>query len=59
MELDDKHPKKVFVARVIELEIRLSYYDRVKGTIPEALYESGIMPDDAPGSNYTYEAEGK
>jgi nuclear cap-binding protein subunit 1 len=58
MSLGEKHPKRVFVARMIELEVRLSYYDRVKGTIPEALYNTGIMADEAPSSEYAYAATG-
>ncbi|GAA5864299.1 hypothetical protein JCM1840_006735 [Sporobolomyces johnsonii] len=56
MDVSDKHPKRVFVKRTIELEVRLSYYDRVKGTIPEVMLETAIMPDDAPGPEYTYES---
>lgn len=52
------HPKKVFIKRVIELEVRLSYHDRVKGTIPDALLEAGVMPEDAPGPEYAYEDSG-
>ncbi|GAA6063502.1 hypothetical protein JCM10212_004764 [Sporobolomyces blumeae] len=55
MEVSDKHPKRVFVKRVIELEVRLSYYDRIKGTIPEAMLETAVMADDAPGPEYAYE----
>lgn len=58
MELGAKHPKRVFVARTIELEIRLSYYDRVKGTIPEEMLKTGVVADDAPGPANTYEEPG-
>lgn len=58
MSLGEKHPKRVFVTRLIELEVRLSYYDRVKGTIPEALYTTGVMADEAPGPEYAYAAAG-
>ncbi|CEQ40467.1 SPOSA6832_02087, partial [Sporobolomyces salmonicolor] len=58
MDVSDKHPKRVFVKRTVELEVRLSYYDRVKGTIPEVMLETAIMPDDAPGPEYTYESSG-
>ncbi|GAA5927562.1 Sto1p [Sporobolomyces koalae] len=56
MEVSDKHPKRVFVKRVIELEVRLSYYDRIKGTVPEVMLETAIMPDDAPGPEYDYDS---
>lgn len=59
MDVSAKHPKRVFVKRTIELEIRLSYFDRVKGTIPEVMLDTGVVPDDAPGPEYTYEAPGR
>lgn len=58
MEVSDKHPKRVFVKRVIELEVRLSYYDRIKGTIPEVMLDTAVIPDDAPGPEYDYDASG-
>ena len=58
MDVGSKHPKRVFVERTIELETRLSYFDRVRGTVPEQMLETGVMPEDAPGPNYVYEAEG-
>ncbi|KAL8276473.1 hypothetical protein RQP46_011123 [Phenoliferia psychrophenolica] len=57
MDVDTKHPKRVFVERTIELETRLSYFDRVRGTVPDAMLETGVMPDDAPGPEYAYENE--
>jgi nuclear cap-binding protein subunit 1 len=59
MDLASKHPKRIFIERTIELEVRLSYYDRVKGTIPEDMIEAGAMDDDAPGPVYAYETEGE
>ncbi|GAA5880762.1 hypothetical protein JCM16303_004343 [Sporobolomyces ruberrimus] len=56
MEVSDKHPKRVFVKRVIELEVRLSYHDRIKGTIPESMLETAVMADDAPGPEYDYDS---
>lgn len=58
MDVDSKHPKRVFVERTIELETRLSYFDRVRGTIPEAMLDTGVMPEEAPGPQYAYESEG-
>ncbi|POW21983.1 hypothetical protein PSHT_01767 [Puccinia striiformis] len=54
-ELPVSHPKRVFVARVIELEIRLSYYDRIKETVPSKFLEVGIMSNDPPGPTFEYE----
>lgn len=43
--------------RALELEIRLSYYDRVLKTLPQQFQEpsAGAMPDQAPGPTYDYE----
>jgi len=59
MEVSDKHPKRVFVKRVIELEVRLSYYDRIKGTVPESMLETNVMAEDAPGPEYDYDSSGE
>ncbi|GAA5965784.1 hypothetical protein JCM3765_007346 [Sporobolomyces pararoseus] len=56
MEISDKHPKRVFVKRVLELETRLSYFDRVKGTVPDSMLETNVMMDDAPGPEYDYDS---
>ncbi|GAA5937525.1 hypothetical protein JCM10213_007267 [Rhodosporidiobolus nylandii] len=56
MDNSEKHPKRVFVKRVIDLETRLSYYDRIKGTIPEAMLDTGVVAADAPGPEYAYES---
>lgn len=58
MDCSTKHPKRVFVKRVVELEVRLSYYDRVKGTIPPVMLETGVVADEAPGPEYEYEDGG-
>ena len=52
-----QHPKRVFVQRALELEIRLSYYDRILKTLPQPFQEpsTGTMPDQAPGPTYEYE----
>ncbi|KAK4055782.1 Nuclear cap-binding protein subunit 1 [Microbotryomycetes sp. JL201] len=55
--LESKHPKRAFVKRVIELEVRLSYFDRVRGTLPEELLDTGVIAEDAPGPNYQFGAE--
>lgn len=58
MELPKEHPKRVFIERTIELDVRLSYYDRIKGTIPQKMLEAGAMMLEAPGSDYAYDAAG-
>jgi nuclear cap-binding protein subunit 1 len=57
LALPMQHPKRVFIYRALELEIRLSYYDRVLKTLPQPFQEpsAGAMPDQAPGPMYEYE----
>ena len=58
-ELPVSHPRWVFVSRVIELEIRLSYYDRIKDTVPSPFLDAGLMPSDAPGPVFEYKDFGE
>nr|ASF90199.1 hypothetical protein SPAR04796 [Bartheletia paradoxa] len=44
------HPKRAFHKRTLALEVRLSYYDRIKGTVPESMIEF-VMPSQAPAPN--------
>ncbi|KAL7412966.1 MIF4G like-domain-containing protein [Mrakia frigida] len=57
LELPRLHPKPSFIRRVVELETRLSYHDRVKGTLPEPMREpaAGIIPAEAEAPRYDYE----
>ena len=57
LALPTHHPKRIFVHRALELEVRLSYYDRVLKTLPQQFQEpsAGAMPDQAPGPSYEYE----
>ena len=57
LALPAQHPKRIFVHRALELEIRLSYYDRILKTLPQPFQEpsAGAMPDQAPGPTYEYE----
>ena len=54
------HPKRSFMRRAVEYEIRLSYYDRILRIIPEAMAEpeARVMPDQAPGPEFEYEDAG-
>ncbi|KAH9814154.1 MIF4G like-domain-containing protein [Melampsora americana] len=54
-ELEVDHPKRVLVSRILELEIRLSYYDRIVGTVPASYVESGVMAKKAPGPVFVFE----
>ncbi|KAH9175199.1 MIF4G like-domain-containing protein [Lactarius sanguifluus] len=57
LALPAQHPKRIFAHRALELEVRLSYYDRVLKTLPQQFQEpsAGAMPDQAPGPTYEYE----
>lgn len=58
LALDESHPKRAFMRRALELEIRLSYYDRIMSTLPEPMQSStaGVMPSEAPGYEFEYES---
>ncbi|KAG8818678.1 hypothetical protein FRC19_010401 [Serendipita sp. 401] len=60
LQLDPTHPKRTFMRRAIELEIRLSYYDRILKTLPDAMQspEAQIMPAEIPGHDFEYESSG-
>ncbi|KAF9268370.1 hypothetical protein L218DRAFT_977625 [Marasmius fiardii PR-910] len=57
LDLSPQHPKRTFIRRVLELEIRLSYYDRITKTIPEEMRVEGAecLPVEAPGPNYEFD----
>lgn len=46
--------------RVVELEIRLSYHDRIKGTLPDAMQDpsAGILAEDSEAPYYPFENPG-
>ena len=62
---EPKSLKFSFIRETLEREIRLSYYDRIKGTIPDTYLdsESGVFPAVAPAYSFKYgpgfEIEGK
>ena len=37
LALSEQHPKRTFIRRALEFEIRLSYHDRVLKTLPEPM----------------------
>ena len=57
LELDPYHPRRTFIRRALELEVRLGYYDRILKTLPEAMQapEALVMPAEAPGYEFEYE----
>lgn len=46
--------------RAVDLEIRLSYYDRILKTLPEPMQHPDIkmVPTQAPGPDYEYDDPG-
>ncbi|KAK2811857.1 hypothetical protein FQN50_001895 [Emmonsiellopsis sp. PD_5] len=58
LELPDVHPKKVFISGALDKEIRLSFAQRIKGTLPEpyqALISEG-KEKDTPDFKYALES---
>ena len=57
LELPTAHPKRAFMNRAVELEIRLAYYDRVAKALPEQFkpVEVGVLAAEAPGANYEFD----
>ncbi|KAL5219694.1 hypothetical protein ABZP36_020378 [Zizania latifolia] len=52
-------PQRVFVQEVLEREVRLSYFDKIKQSIEDAAELEGLLPPKA-GPNYRYHSdEGK
>ncbi|KAI0034391.1 MIF4G like-domain-containing protein [Vararia minispora EC-137] len=51
------HPKRVFVRYALELEVRLSYFDRILKTLPPQFQDSaaGAVSDQAPGPEYGFD----
>lgn len=56
MTLPRAHPKISFIRRIVELEIRLAYYERVKTTLPQEIQEK-VLGQVEPGPNFTYADE--
>ncbi|KAG6877453.1 hypothetical protein C0993_007137 [Termitomyces sp. T159_Od127] len=52
-----QHPKRTFMRRAVEFEIRLSYYDRILKTLPEAMQspETLTIAEKAPGPYFEYD----
>ncbi|CDO74178.1 hypothetical protein BN946_scf185043.g229 [Trametes cinnabarina] len=52
-----QHPKRAFMRRAVEFEIRLSYHDRIMRILPEAMGEADaqVIPVEAPGPNFEYD----
>ncbi|KAL0575354.1 Nuclear cap-binding protein subunit 1 [Marasmius crinis-equi] len=57
LELSVQHPKRNFVRRALELEVRLAYYDRIRRSIPDEMHpvEAHCIAAEAPGPNFEYD----
>lgn len=55
VELDDLHPKKVFMRETITRELILSYYTRISDSLPEEL--RCLLGEQPSGPNFVYENE--
>jgi nuclear cap-binding protein subunit 1 len=54
LSLPPIHPKRIFLSRVLELEVRLSYHERILSSVPESFYTSNppiISPTPPSASN--------
>ena len=61
LTLSPQHPKRVFMRRTVDHEIRLSYYDRIHKTLPEPMQSPDLLviAADAPGPDYEYDDPGE
>lgn len=61
LSLTVQHPKRAFMRRAIEFEIRLAYQDRILKTLPESMQARNayVIADQAPGPAYEYEDPSK
>ncbi|PCH41554.1 hypothetical protein WOLCODRAFT_137465 [Wolfiporia cocos MD-104 SS10] len=61
LSLSVKHPRRAFMRRAVEFEIRLSYYDRILKTLPEPMQapDALVMPEEAPGPDFEYDDPAK
>ncbi|KAJ7067892.1 MIF4G like-domain-containing protein [Mycena amicta] len=61
LSLTVHHPKRAFMRRAIELEMRLSYHDRILKTLPTEMQapESQTISEHAPGPRFDYDDPAK
>ncbi|KAI0829290.1 cap binding protein 80-PB [Trametes gibbosa] len=55
--LVSQHPKRTFMRRAVEFEIRLAYHDRIMRILPEPMREvdARVITAEAPGPEYEYD----
>lgn len=57
LELTVQHPKRAFMRRAIEFEIRLAYHERIWKTLPEPMQapDAYTIPENGPSPAFEYE----
>ncbi|CAO1613652.1 unnamed protein product [Jaminaea pallidilutea] len=55
MALPHSHPCQSFARRTVELEVRLAYFDRIKGTLPAEVQARCLRPEETSAC-FTYES---
>ncbi|KAF8632011.1 hypothetical protein AX17_004954 [Amanita inopinata Kibby_2008] len=57
LSLPMQHPKRAFMLRAVESEIRLSYHERILKTLPEVMQapEANVIPEQAPSPDFEYD----
>ncbi|PFH50582.1 hypothetical protein AMATHDRAFT_144777 [Amanita thiersii Skay4041] len=60
LALPVQHPKRTFMRRAIEFEIRLAYHERILKTLPEQMQSPDmyIISEQAPGPDFEYDDPG-
>lgn len=55
-----QHPRRAFMRRAVEFEMRLSYHDRILKTLPEPMQspDGFTISDQAPGPDFSYDDPG-
>ena len=54
--LPENHPKRCFIRRAVESEMRLSYHDRILKTLPEPMQnDESVIANQPPGPEAEYE----
>jgi hypothetical protein len=59
LELPSAHPRRAFIRKVVDSEVRLAYHDRILQTLPEPMQakEAEVIGED-PQPNWPYERAG-
>ncbi|KXN84222.1 Nuclear cap-binding protein subunit 1 [Leucoagaricus sp. SymC.cos] len=57
LSLAVQHPKRAFIRRVVEFEVRLAYHERILRMLPPQMQdrEACVIPEQAPAPAFEYE----